>query len=165
MKLDGALITVAADGLRQILLTNVPKDYQDFYDLLTKKKSELKGLLRQEQIDKLFPKYPKSPLSVDYYDISLLYTLIRNLSSVPEPATNWGYPTIDKPIRDKSTGASTERIRVLRNTIIHSAALSVDDAQFELHWNEMCNIMRDIEANIGDRGYQKELAELKVGVF
>ena len=167
-RLCNVLNTVCADGLRDILISRVKPGYASFYTALLANKPTLKAVqkIRQEQRDLLFPD-PQGRFTgtLDQFDISLLYTLIRNISSVPAPLTGWGRPPVDQP-REKSLGANVERIRVCRNYVSgHSADGRLDDQMFEDYWNKIGAIMDDIENSIGPKGYRIALDERKNQVF
>ena len=167
-RLCNVLVTVCADGLRDILMSQIPPGYANFYAALLANKPTLTAMrqIRQEQIDLLFPD-PQGRFTgtVDQFDITLLYTLIRNISSVPAPLTGWGRPPVDQP-RDTSLGANVERIRVCRNCVNgHSADGRLEDQMFEDYWNEIGAIMDDIEISIGPKGYRIALDERKNQVF
>ena len=166
--LCNVLHTVCADGLRDILMSKVPPGYANFYAALLANKPMLTAMrqIRQKQIDLLFPD-PQGRFTgtVDQFDIALLYTLIRNISPVPAPPTGWDKPPVDQP-RDKTLGASVERIHVVRNCVIgHSADGQLEDQVFEDYWNEISAIMDDIENSIGSKGYRIALDERKNQVF
>ena len=159
-----ALVTVCADGLRDILQSQIPPGYHDFYGLLRARRPALINMrnLRQEQLDTLFPD-PRGRYmgTLDQFDITLLYTLVRNISSVPPPVTGWGKGPMDNP-RDTSLGAATERIRICRNCVSgHSMDGRLDDQSFEHYWKEICLVMDDIEKSLGAKGYQDALKKRK----
>ena len=167
-RLCNVLLTVCADVLRDILMSQIPPGYANFYAALLANKPTLTAMrhIRQEQIDLLFPD-PQGRFTgtVDQFDISLLYSLIRNISPVPAPLTGWGKPLVDQP-RDISLGASVERIRVCRNCVNgHSADGRLEDQIFEDRWNEISAIMDDIENSIGPKGYRIALDDRKNQVF
>ena len=167
-RLCNALVTVCADGLREILLSQLPQGCPDFHHLLVAKEGQLRALrqLRQEQLDILYPD-PQNQITgtVDQFDITLLYTLIRNISAVVPPVTGWAKPPDDNP-RDTSLGANVERIRGFRNSISgHSKDNAVDDQTYENTWKEICRIMDDIENVIGDKGFKEALNERKNQAF
>ena len=159
-----ALVTVCADGLRDILLSQIPPGYQNFYGLLRARRPALLAMrnLRQEQLNTLFPDPNGRYMgTVDQFDITLLYTLIRNISSVPPPVTGWGKAPVDNP-RDISLGAATERIRICRNCVSgHSMDGRLDDQSFEHYWKEICLVMDDIEKSLGTGEYQDALKKRK----
>ncbi|KAL3888580.1 hypothetical protein ACJMK2_000945 [Sinanodonta woodiana] len=115
-------------------------------------------LLSNDQIMLLFP----DPLgnnvgTLDQFDISLLYILIRNVRTVPEPITGWNKDSCDQP-RDTSLGASVERIRSYRNRISgHSADGRISRQGFEDYWNKFEAVIHDIEAVLGEHACSQEL--------
>ena len=132
-RICNALVTVCAEGLRDILLRQIPPGYPDFYHLLLARKPAITAMrqIRQDQINIMFPD-PRERYTgtVDQFDITLLYALIRNVSSVPPPVTGWGKPPVENP-RDTSLGANTERIRICRNCVSgHSTDGKLDDQTF-----------------------------------
>ena len=167
-RLCNALVKVCADGLREILLSQLPQGCPDFHHLLVAKEAQVRRLrqLRDEQLDILYPD-PQNQITgrVDQFDITLLYTLIRNISAVVSPVTGWAKPPNDNP-RDTSLGANVERIRCFRNVVVgHSVDYSVDDQTYENTWKEISLAMGDIENVIGDKGFKKALDERKKQVF
>ena len=159
-----ALVTVCAEGLRDILLSQIPPGYPDFYQLLLARKPALTAMrqFRREQIDIMFPD-PRGRYTgtVDQFDITLLYALIRNISSVPAPVTGWGKLPVDNP-KDTSLGATTEQVRICRNCVSgHSMDGRLDDQAFENYWKDICLIMDDIEQSLGVKGYQDALKKRK----
>ena len=163
-----ALVSVCADALREVLLNQVPAGYHSIYDAISANKQVLTGMrqLRQEQLALIFP----DPLdrytgTVDQFDITLLYALIRNISSVPAPANGWGRPPDDNP-RDTSLGANVERIRMCRNKISgHSVDGKLDNQYFEVYWEEIGEMLDDIENAVGDRGFKGALERRKQQVI
>ena len=164
MRLCHALVTVCADALRDILLNQIPPGYPDFYQLLLARKAALQGMrqFRPEQIGILYPDPQNLKTgTVDQFDITLLYALIRFVSAVVPPGTGWGRPPDDNP-RDTSLGASVERMRLLRNTVVgKSVDNKVDEQTFENTWDAITQITDDIENVIGDKGYKAALRERK----
>lgn len=55
------------------------------------------------------------------FEISLLYTILRNICIIPEHKNGWG--DVPLPI-DKSVSANIERIRLKRNEYGHSTDIS-----------------------------------------
>ena len=159
-----ALMTVCADGLRYILLSQIPPGYPDFYQLLLARKPALRAMkqFRQEQLNVLFPDpHDRYTGTVDQFDITLLYALIRNVSAVTAPVTGWGKPPVENP-RDTSLGANVERIRNCRNCVSgHSMDGRLDDQAFENYWKDIYLIMDDIENILGDKGYKDALEKRK----
>ncbi|KAL3889222.1 hypothetical protein ACJMK2_001569, partial [Sinanodonta woodiana] len=153
-----ALITVCGNALRRILLTNFPVPYADIYEVILAKKLKLVRPLNNTQIQVLFP----DPLgnnvgTLDQFDIYMLYYLIRNVSTVPEPKTGWDRDPCDQP-RDTSLGASVERIRSYRNHINgHSADGRISRQVSDNYWNKFEAVIHDIEAVLCEQVCSQEL--------
>ncbi|KAK3607772.1 hypothetical protein CHS0354_040676 [Potamilus streckersoni] len=164
-RLNVALVTICGKAMREILLANFDTQYKDIYQAILNKKGNLipargKQLLNQHQIQLVYPD-PKGQKTgtVDQFDLSLLYTLIRNVSTVPEPTTRWGNDPCDNP-RDKSLGASVERIRSYRNSISgHSPDSKMKQREYEDYWQTFYAVLRDIENALGKHEYCSELAK------
>ncbi|KAL3889678.1 hypothetical protein ACJMK2_002007, partial [Sinanodonta woodiana] len=161
-----ALVTVCGNALRDILRTNFPVPYQDIYQVILANKVKLtKGrghLLNRDQSQLVFP----DPLgqttgTVDQFDLSLLYTLIRNISTVTAPITGWGTDPLDQP-RDCCLGASVERIRLYRNQISgHSLDGKISQQDLEDYWNKFDAVLHDIEAVMGGKVYTQQFEKQK----
>ena len=169
-RLCNALLSVCTDALRGVLLSQVPTGYRNIYEAIRAKEKLLagtkkkKGLLRGEQKDLVFPDSGNIG-NVDQFDISLLFILIRNTSSVRPPVTGWNDPPNDNP-RDRSLGASLQRIRLCRNeTVGHSKDGKLDDQCFEEYWKKIGEMLDDIESVIGDKGFRKDLEQRKKQVI
>uniref|UniRef100_K1QSE0 DZIP3-like HEPN domain-containing protein n=1 Tax=Magallana gigas TaxID=29159 RepID=K1QSE0_MAGGI len=93
------------------------------------------------------------------FDISLLYMFLRNLGSIPEHKNKWG--TNPDPY-DKSVSANIERIRNFRNEWGHFTDLSLSDSDFEQHWKNIFQTVKDLEGYLGATTvYQDALNNLK----
>ncbi|KAL3888122.1 hypothetical protein ACJMK2_000502 [Sinanodonta woodiana] len=163
-----ALVTVCTNALRDILLTHVPYPYTNIYKAikasqgdLTKKTQTRQGqwqnaLLLPDQCRVVFPD-PRGRYvaSVDQFDITLLYILIRNVSTVSASVMGWGMDPIEQPSRDKCLGASVERIRSYRNHIGHSMDGKISQQDFDDYWNKIDAVLDDIEELLGRQGYYR----------
>ncbi|KAL3855981.1 hypothetical protein ACJMK2_015178 [Sinanodonta woodiana] len=160
-----ALATVCGKALRKMLLDNVPIPYRDIYKAILGNQAKLIGargrpLLSQDQINLVF----SDPLgqqtgTLETFDVSLLYTLIRNVSTVQAPITGWGI--IPQP-SDKSPGASVERIRSYRNRISgHSPDAKINSQHFEDYWQNLKDELHDIEVVFNSQVYSTELEKQK----
>ncbi|KAL3888688.1 hypothetical protein ACJMK2_001052, partial [Sinanodonta woodiana] len=94
-----ALVTVCGNAMRDVLSTHVPPPYTDISQAILANKPKLtskqgkqgKGLLNKDQIKLVFPAFQSNTTGkVDQFDLTLLYTLIRNISTVPAPGRGWG---------------------------------------------------------------------------
>ena len=95
------------------------------------------------------------------FDITLLYTLLRNLcTSVPKPTAKWG--RIDLPKSHEVTlGDDIERIRIVKNRLqSHLPTTILNDAEFEDYWK----ILRDVCVRLDsqfNKKYTDDLDNLK----
>ncbi|XP_056017067.1 neuronal cell adhesion molecule-like [Ostrea edulis] len=102
--------------------------------------------------------------SPDYstFDVSLLYTLIRNLCPVFKPTNRWGQPPSNSQLR---IGDDIERLRVFRNEVHgHCESSSVSDTDFQSRWKEIETILLRVQKFMTSNGnkvdYMKELAQI-----
>ena len=157
-RLCNVIVTVCADALRDILVAQVPAAYTDIYKALLGNRAVIYAIkqIGREQRQLIFPDPTfRYTGTVDQFDITLLYAMIRNISSCPAPATGWGNPPTDQP-RDTSLSASVERIRLVRNKVSgHSVDGKLDDQVYEDYLGEISRILDDIEVVLGDQGYKE----------
>ncbi|KAL3888572.1 hypothetical protein ACJMK2_000938, partial [Sinanodonta woodiana] len=166
-----AIQTVCGNALREVLSTQVPSPHTDIHQAILANKSMLtsrqgRPLLNSDQIQLVFPDpHGKTTGKMDQFDLSLLYILIRNISTVPAPVTGWGHAPQDQP-RDNSLGASVERIRSYRNHIIgHSMDGKISQQDFDDYWNKIDDVLDDIELELGKHGYKAQLEKQKKQVI
>ncbi|KAL3889112.1 hypothetical protein ACJMK2_001467, partial [Sinanodonta woodiana] len=165
-----ALVTVCTNALREILLTHVPNPHSNIYQAIQAKKADLtqkrqtgrgqcqNALLNSDQIQVVFSDpFGRYVASVDQFDISLLYILIRNVSTVSAPLMGWGRDPREQPSRDKCIGASVERIRLYRNKIGHSMDGKMIKVDFDEYWSKIDAVLDDIEVKLGITGYRAYL--------
>ncbi|KAL3889521.1 hypothetical protein ACJMK2_001859 [Sinanodonta woodiana] len=163
-----ALVTVCGNAMREILRSQVPAQHTDIYQAILANKGKLSGrpgrsLLNTSQINVVFPDTQgKKTGTLDQFDISLLYILIRNVSAVQAPViTGWGNDPQDQP-RDTSLGASVERIRSFRNHITgHSADGKTSRQDLKGYWKKIEDVIHDIEKVIGGQMCSQELERQK----
>ncbi|KAL3856075.1 hypothetical protein ACJMK2_015271 [Sinanodonta woodiana] len=160
-----ALVTVCGNALRDILVDKCPVQYPDIYQAILGNHAKLtktKGrpLLNKEQINLVFP----DPLvqktgTVDKFDLTLLYTLIRNVSSIQVPTQGWGNDPLSS---DTNLGDSVERIRIYRNHIGgHSPDAKIDEKNFKDYWKKFEDVLHDIEVVTNRKVYTTALDRLK----
>lgn len=80
------------------------------------------------------------------FDITLLYVLFRNVSSIPPHATQWGN---NPNLSDRSVSANIERIRIKRNHYLHIKHPSISKSDFEQEWKQMFQIVKELEHYLG----------------
>ncbi|KAL3889230.1 hypothetical protein ACJMK2_001577, partial [Sinanodonta woodiana] len=159
-----AIVTVCGNAMRDMLSTQVPSPHTDIHQAILANKGKLtsrqgrKPLLNHDQTQLVYPDHQGITTGkVDQFDLSLLYTLIRNISTVPAPVTGWGKDPNDQP-RDNNLGASVERINSYRNQIIgHSEDGQISQQYFDNYWSKIDNVLNDIEDKLGRQGYRAQL--------
>ncbi|KAL3889748.1 hypothetical protein ACJMK2_002077 [Sinanodonta woodiana] len=166
-----AIVTVCGNAMRDVLSTQVPSPHTAIHQAILANKGKLtsrqgrKPLLNYDQTQLVYPDpQGKTTGKVDQFDLSLLYTLIRNISTVPSPVTGWGNDPHDQP-RDNSLGASVERIRSYRNQIGHSMDRKMSQQDFDDYWNKIDAVLDDIEIKLGRQGFRAELEKQKKQVI
>lgn len=93
------------------------------------------------------------------FDITLLYTLLRNVSAISPHSNNWGK---DPNPGDKSVSANIEKIRLIRNWYGHFSGTSLSDTAFDTKCQEIFTIIQELESYLGtDTFYQDALNYLK----
>ncbi|XP_062599750.1 uncharacterized protein LOC134261328, partial [Saccostrea cucullata] len=94
------------------------------------------------------------------FDISLTYTLIRNISStIPKPTKGkWG----EEPATGEETvGDDVERIRFIRNGLTaHVSSASIPQAEFDDIWSTMSDICQRLETFTGKK-YLDKIKDIK----
>ncbi|XP_062572963.1 uncharacterized protein LOC134234938 [Saccostrea cucullata] len=162
-RLARLILGPCTDVLRDILKTEVlpsdlSKKVKEFTDKLPRGQ---RNPLNKSQSEIIFPK-PTEQYSGDYsdLDISLLYMLIRNVSTIPAHYKGWG--EIPDP-GDRSVAANIERIRLIRNQYYgHSADLSLSDSEFRQEWRNIRDIVVELERHLGTTTiYQDAVIEIK----
>lgn len=81
-----------------------------------------------------------------YFDITLLYFLLRNISKIPPHRKQWGN---DPDPSDRSVSANIERVRLIRNKYGHCPDISLSNTDFNKKVTEILNIIGDIENYLG----------------
>ncbi|KAL3889224.1 hypothetical protein ACJMK2_001571, partial [Sinanodonta woodiana] len=166
-----AIVTVCGNAMRDVLSTQVPSQHTDIHQAILANKGKLtsrqgRPLLNCDQTHLVFPD-PQGMTTgkVDQFDLSLLYTLIRNISTVPAPVRGWGNEPNDQP-RENTLGANVERIRLYRNHIIgHSMDGKISQHDFDDYWNKIDAVLGDIEQALGRQGYRAQLEKQKTQVI
>lgn len=110
--------------------------------------------------------YFPPPLLPDYskFDVTLLYTLIRNLSSGLEPTKGWGN---EPGPNDTHIGDDIERLRLFRNkNFAHSSSAAIPDDTFKDLYNTLKSVFNRLKAHPGcSVDYEQELIEIKSSKF
>lgn len=106
------------------------------------------------------------PVLPDYdtFDVSLLYTLIRNLCPGLEPTRGWGN---DPDPKDTKIGDDIERLRLFRNkNFAHASLAAIPDDTFEDLYRTLKSVFKRLKLHPGCRiDYEQELNEKKCSKF
>lgn len=118
----------------------------------------------------LLPKFKKSPFTKEQetivytgiysdFDITLLYTLFRNICTFAPHSKQWG--NVPNP-GDRSESANIERIRLLRNKYQgHHSSISISSSDFNQEWQAIFDIVKELELYLGTcTVYQEEVKKI-----
>uniref|UniRef100_A0A8W8J3T1 DZIP3-like HEPN domain-containing protein n=1 Tax=Magallana gigas TaxID=29159 RepID=A0A8W8J3T1_MAGGI len=120
-----------------------------------------KNKLRPDQLKLCF--FPL-PLLPDYskFDVTLLYTLIRNLCPSLTPTQGWG---LEPNNTDTKIGDDIERLRLFRNNFYaHADSTEISDSDFNNLWKDMQSVIQRIETftkTWSTTNYKQELTRIK----
>lgn len=96
------------------------------------------------------------------FDVTLLYTLIRNLCSSLKPTQGWGKEP--KPT-DTQIGDDIERLRLLRNSsFAHAKSTRMSDVEFGVLWKNLKSVLLRIQTYTkawSNINYEQELTEIE----
>lgn len=139
----------------------------DLYNRIDSSQTNKRDYLRKEQENICFIPPPGQP---DYndFDVTLLYTLIRNLCSASlnptslNPTRGWG------KVPDSShmqIGDDIERLRLMRNKFAHANSAGIPDAEFQALWNDLKSVIQRIQTFMNSMGsnvnYEQKLADIE----
>ena len=96
------------------------------------------------------------------FDITLLYTLLRNVcqSSIPPPSQKWGVS--EMPSKNEITvGDDIERIRLCRNKLFgHISEAAIPETEFQEYWSIITDICTRLQTLLM-KDYVKKLQDAK----
>ena len=147
MRLCQLIVTICTDVLRCILDKNIkPSTLQS---TLNKNKFLLNGPgchLSKQQKAILFPKGPNpAPVYSKDFDVSLLYSLLRNITGITPHSNGWGNTP---KTGDNSLSACIETVRIARNNLNgHCLTGKISDADFNDIWSSLRLVVDEIETN------------------
>ncbi|XP_062572683.1 E3 ubiquitin-protein ligase DZIP3-like [Saccostrea cucullata] len=137
-----------SDLFRDILRNHVTE--MAFPGVLQREKSNLSPILNRAQRELLYPHKGQFQKTYEDFDLSLLYTLLRNISGINSHSKGWGKPPDPA---DRSISANIDRIREIRNTYCgHSASVSLSDQDFSNLWQDASVIIAELEKAIPESG-------------
>lgn len=148
--------------LKDILLSQIKPE-----DLFVKiKSSSLLSGRNKLCPDQLNLCYFPPPVLPDYskFDVTLLYTLIRNLCPGLQPTGGWAN---EPSPSDTTIGDDIERLRLFRNrSFAHRSSTSISDDTFEDLWKTLKSVFNRLKSQPGCTvDYEQELIEIKRSKF
>ncbi|XP_078320937.1 uncharacterized protein LOC144621483 [Crassostrea virginica] len=157
-RLCQVIMTVCSDLFRHILSHYIkPADLRRELD--NNKNTLLRALKIPDHKKLLFPQSGGQSLSAKDMDLTILYTLLRNICGIPKHQNGWGNTP---KIGDIGLAACIERIREQKNSIAsHNNIGEIDDNRFHDTWKKLDNDIVNIESLlIGGDMYERRLNEL-----
>ncbi|XP_061186509.1 uncharacterized protein LOC133194590 [Saccostrea echinata] len=134
------LLGPCTDQLRDVLLHHVP--LLTFPHVIQRKRSDLPRLTAP-QMSLILPRGSSYTGNYSDMDIPLLYTLLRNICSIPTHSKGWGN---DPDPTDRSLSANIERIRIARNHCVHSSSPVLSNADFNIIWSTVRSAVLDLDS-------------------
>lgn len=98
------------------------------------------------------------------FDVTLLYTLIRNLCPLPKPTQGWG---VDPKSADIRIADDVERLRLFRNNYFaHAKAAKISDTDFRVIWTDLKSVINRIQSSITcSADYKSDLLSIERAKF
>lgn len=147
-------VAVASVDLIKLILRDILASHIKPADLFQEVKSCLTLNLRQEQLKICLVQPP------DYnsFDVSLLYTLIRNLCPLPSPAQGWGK---EPKASDILLSDDIERLRLFRNNYYaHAESSEISESVFKDIWRNLRLAINRIQSRC-NVNYEDELIRIE----
>lgn len=153
-------VTVASVELIQLPLRDILARCIKPGDLFNKIRScSSLNKLRQDQLKICFLQPPLEP---DYkaFDVSLLYTLLRNCCSLPSPSQGWGK---EPKSTDTHLSDDIERLRLFRNNYYaHVNSAEISDVLFYDIWMNLKSVLKRIQSHMNcNVDYEQELIKIE----
>lgn len=97
------------------------------------------------------------------FDITLLYTILRNYCPKIQPPTKkWGLQTMPDIQTETTVGDDIERIRLIRNKLFgHISRPAISENDFKKDWCIISDICSRMQAKLPNKQYVKKLEEAK----
>lgn len=103
-----------------------------------------------------------SPPDYNSFDVTLLYTLIRNLCSLPCPAQGWGR---EPKATDTQISDDIERLRLFRNNYhAHAKSAEISENEFNNIWSNLKLVISRIQSNY-NKDYKEDLEKIEQSKF
>ena len=153
LRLSLVIIDELAQTLRDLLLKEVSPS-QIFNKVI--QINHVVKTLRKDQINKITN--AKTQGYKDF-DITLLYTLLRNVcQNITPPSQNWGVSSMPSP-NEVTVGDDIERIRLIRNNVFgHISEAAISNTEFKEYWSIISGICTRIQTLL-NKDYVKRLQD------
>lgn len=147
-------VTLASVDFIKLPLIDILDSQIKPVDLFNKIKSCSTLKLSQEQLQTC----RISPPDYNSFDVTLLYTLIRNLCSLPCPAQGWGK---EPKATDTQMSDDVERLRLFRNNYhAHATSAEISENEFKDIWSNLKLVINRIQSYY-NKDYEEELEKIK----
>ena len=95
------------------------------------------------------------------FDITLLYTLLRNVcQNITPPSQNWGVSDMPSP-NEITVGDDIERIRLIRKKVYgHISEVAIPEIEFKEYWSTISDICTRMQTLL-NKDYSKRLQDAK----
>lgn len=142
------------------ILTNIIKPVDLYSEISKSPLSPITGniKLRPDQLKICFLSPPDLP-NYNQFDVTLLYTLIRNLCPSLSPTLGWGKKPRTTDIR---IGDDIERLRLFRNNYAHTNSTEIPDDEFENLWKNLKSVIQRCQSfTKSSTNYEQELTNIE----
>ncbi|KAK3106958.1 hypothetical protein FSP39_003933 [Pinctada imbricata] len=156
-RVSRVLLDPCTDQLRDLLRHYVPP--HTFPQVIQRYRLKLQNLTKP-QIDLILPRSGHYTGIYSDFDISLLYTLLRNICNIPPHTKGWGK---DPDPNDVSLSANIENIRITRNKAYgHVLSSSLSNSDFNDIWSTVRSSVVEIDTFLNNnKTYEKEVDFLR----
>ncbi|KAK3107388.1 hypothetical protein FSP39_013515 [Pinctada imbricata] len=160
-RVSRVLLDPCTDQMRDLLRHHVPP--QTFPQVIKRHRLKLPKLTKP-QMDLILPRSGHYTGNYSDFDISLLYTLLRNICNIPPHIEGWGK---DPDPNDVSLSANIERIHITRNKAYgHVLSSSLSNSDFNDVWSTIRAAVVGIDAALNNnQQYEKAVDLLKFEVI
>lgn len=99
------------------------------------------------------------------FDITLLYTILRNAEIIPPPKGGWGMQKLPGQT-DVAIGDDIERIRIIRNQVCgHKSNTKIDNATYQEICTELQGVATRFDQRLGTNKWNQELKQIENDVM
>ncbi|KAK3107221.1 hypothetical protein FSP39_009761 [Pinctada imbricata] len=156
-RVSRVLLDPCSDQLRDVLRHCVPP--RTFPQVIQQRRFKLPKLTKP-QMDLILPRSGHYSGNYNDFDISLLYTLLRNICNIPSHIKGWGK---DPDPNDMSLAANIERIRNARNVAVgHMITSSLSNSDFNDVWSTVRSSVVEIDKFLNNnKKYEKDVDFLR----